>query len=135
MSSENSSDFKKLIKEVGIRKAIEIMKEKGIVYSGDFTVDHRTDSFFSCPNVFENQKMNNSLDCSYDIVYSSIYPSGNLFLQNSYLLSNPVEKIPYPNSIFNVIDLTMVSNNHLESQETTSGLMLTPSPKYPTANR
>ncbi len=58
MSSENSSEFKKLVKEVGIRKAIEIMKEKGIVYSSDFTVDHRNDSHFSSPYVLENQKMN-----------------------------------------------------------------------------
>jgi hypothetical protein len=41
--------FKKLIKEVGIRKAIEIMKEKRITYSGDFIVDHVNDPIFSTP--------------------------------------------------------------------------------------
>ena len=72
MSSNDSIEFKKLIKEVGVRKAIEIMKEKGIVYSGDFTVDHRNDSYFSSPYVIENQKLNAFLECEFDISYSSL---------------------------------------------------------------
>lgn len=55
MPSEDSSDFKKLIKEVGIRKAIEIMKERGISYSGDFTVDHMSDPIFSTPYISQKE--------------------------------------------------------------------------------
>ena len=125
MPSEHSSEFKNLVKKVGIRKAIEIMKEKGIVYSGDFTIDHRTDSYFSTPNIFENQKMNNSFECEYNIAYSPMRPSGNIYPQHTYPLSKPLEKIPHYNYIFDMMELVVIPPNHLVSQETTSG-MFTP---------
>ena len=135
MSSENSTDFKKLIKEVGLRKAIELMKEKGVVYSGDFTDDHRTDLHFSTPYVLEPQKMDSSLDSIYEIAFSSVVIAGNIYQQNSYPLDKPLQKIPCSNSIFDMAELVVIPTNYLESQETTSGMMIMPSPQFPSINQ
>ncbi len=135
MPSNNSSDFKKLVKEVGIRKAIEIMKEKGIIYSGDFTVDHRTDSHFSTPHIIENQKMNNSIECTYDILYASSRPSGNLYQQAFYHLDEPTEKSPSSNSIFDILELVAIPDGSLEFQETTAGRLVSPSQEFPSVNQ
>ena len=135
MSSENSSDFKKLVKEVGIRKAIEIMKEKGIVYSGDFTNDHRTDSFFSTPYQTSNQKMNTLLDSDIEIAYAPARLSGNLYPSTTFSINKPIQKIPFSNSIFDITNLVIIPDGHLKSQETTSGLLITQSPDIPSVNQ
>lgn len=51
MAQEHSLDFAELVKKVGTRKAIEIMMEQGIMYHGDFTLDHVNDPCFSSPRV------------------------------------------------------------------------------------
>ena len=134
MSSEDSFDFKKLIKEVGIRKAIEIIKAKEITHSGDYTVEHTNDSHFSTPYIHENQKMNNLMDSVFGIVILSTTLE-NLYQQNSYPANSPLQKVPYPNSIFDVTELVTIPSNHVKSQVTSSGTSIMPSPEFSSVNR
>lgn len=49
MEDKKIEDYKKLIREHGTKKALEMLRESGIIYEEDFTEMHKHDPIFSSP--------------------------------------------------------------------------------------
>lgn len=110
MESDNISEFKKLIKEVGIRKAIEKMKEKGIVYDEDFTESHKTDPIFSSPLTASNSTSIEKI-VAVDIAYIQRQIDGNLYSITHVRPNEELKKLPFSNSPLNLIQVVLVDDD------------------------
>lgn len=135
MSSEDTSaEFKKLIEEVGIRKAIEKMKEKGIVYNEDFTEAHRTDPIFSSPLT---TPMSTSVKqvVLIDTAFTQRRVDGNLYPFTHVRPNEEPQKLPFTNSLLNLIQCILLDDNFLELLVTESSSQTNISSSEPSITR
>jgi len=133
-SEDTSTEFKKLIEEVGIRKAIEKMKEKGIVYNEDFTESHRTDPVFSSPLTrTPDTPIQEILDI--DISFIQRRVDGNLYPFTHVRPNEELEKLPFTNSLLNLLNVVLINNDFPHSISTDSGIQTSVSYSEPTITR
>lgn len=134
MSSEDTStEFRKLIEEVGIRKAIEKMKEKGIVYNEDFTEAHRTDPIFSSPLAITHSTSIEKI-LRIDMTFIQRRVDGNFYPFTHVRPNEKLPKLPFTNSSLDLLHIVLV-DDFPQPEATDSGTQTSISSSEPNITR
>lgn len=134
IDKEKIENYKKLIKEKGIKKATEEVKKAGVSYDEDFTESHRTDPIFSnlTPENFIRPIL---MPVNVDMLYYQARLDGNLYPIIHATSDKDSDKLPFANSILDLMQIILLSDEELDPIPTDSGFFAPVSPEQSSLTR